>query len=75
MFRKKESNVVADVSFLLLIPPCLINNVVETFSNTETEIVALCHAIVQIHQLVVIANDVNVEVINAHSVNYLSSIG
>ena len=63
------------MSFLLLIPPSLVNNVVDTFSNTKTEIVALCHAVVQIHQLIVIANNVSVEVIHAHSVDYLSSIG
>ena len=63
------------MTFLLIIPPCLISSIVEAFGNTETEIIAFCHAVVQIHQVVVIANDVSVEVVHAHSVDYLSSIG
>lgn len=63
------------MTLFLVIPPCHISGIIKAFSNTQTEIIALCHAIIQIHQLVMVANNVSVEVVHAHSVDYLSSIG
>jgi hypothetical protein len=67
VFRKKrESNVVADVSFLHAIPPNLIRFRIKALSNTQAEIITLCHRVVQIHVIVVTIDDLSVEVIVSH---------
>jgi len=59
----KVSHVVADVTFLHASPPGSVRFIAKQFSNILTEIIAFCHAIVEIHQVVVVANDIGVEVI------------
>ena len=59
----KVSHVVAEVTFLHAIPPCLVRFRIKLFCNSQTEIIAFCQAIVEIHQVVVVANDIGVEVV------------
>jgi len=60
----KVSHVIAEVALLHAIPPRCIGIVVELLGNIQTEIITLCHAVVEIQQLVVVANDVSVEVVS-----------
>ena len=57
------SHVVAEVTLLHASPPRCIGFVVTNLGNILTETIAFCHAVVEIHQLVVIVNDVGVEVV------------
>lgn len=62
----KVSHVVAEVTFLHAIPILCIGTVAHHLSNIQAEIIALCHAIVQPHQVIVVLNDISVEVIVGH---------
>ena len=59
----KVSQVKAQVGFLHAIPPRLVSFVIKLLCNLQAEIITLCHAVVEIHQLVVVVNDVSVEVV------------
>jgi hypothetical protein len=52
------------VTFLLIRPPSNIALVIKSFSDTQAEIITLCHVIIQVNLILVALNDASVEVIH-----------
>jgi hypothetical protein len=69
----KLSQVEAEVPLLHGIPPNPIRFGIKLLSNTQAEIITLCHAIVEPHMVFVTLNNLSVEIVVGHE--FLSNKG
>jgi hypothetical protein len=60
---QRLSHIIAEVTFLHASPPRLVSFVIKLLCNLQAEIITLCHAIIQVHVIIVTVNDASVEIV------------